>query len=45
MRFNAINGKRVNATGLPAVVFLTADWSHRPHRPRSGWRNPDTSRT
>jgi len=38
MRFNAINGKRVNATGLPAVVFLTADWSHRPHRPRSGWR-------
>jgi len=36
MRFIAISGKQVNANGFPAVVFLTSDWSHRPHRPHSG---------
>jgi len=38
MKLIAINGTCVNTKGFRAVVFLTADWSHRPLRPRSGWR-------
>jgi len=38
MRFIATCDTSANPSGLPAVVFLTADSSHRPHRPRSGWR-------
>jgi len=35
MKLIAINGMQANTTGLPAVVFLTADCSHW-RLPRSG---------
>jgi hypothetical protein len=35
MKSFAISGTHVNMTGFPAVVFLTADCSHR-RLPRTG---------
>ena len=35
MKCIAISGNQKETNGLPAVVFLTVDWSHGLH-PRSG---------